>query len=143
MTHDDCTFRILCRYSLEIASVFRYSTAGRFFLHEASERGVLALESPGNERREPAGLFLQVADEIEVVHPLLDGLAAAEHHRRGGTHPELMGSPMNVHPFVCSALQPADPMAHGIIEDLGAAAGDRVEARSRAAGRSCPAGRGR
>ena len=90
VTQEDCTFRMFSRYSREIASVLQVLDRGRFFLHEPAERRVLALEGPGNERREPARLVLDVADDVEVVHALLDGLSAAEHHGGGGAHSELM-----------------------------------------------------
>jgi hypothetical protein len=62
-----------------------------------------------------------------MVHALLDGFAAAEHHGRGGAHAELMRGAMHVHPILGVALQTADAMAHGVIEDLGAAAGNGIE----------------
>src|SRR5688500_8783766 len=45
---------------------------GGFFLDETAERGVLPLECPRDECREPAGLFLKIAHQVQMVHPLLD-----------------------------------------------------------------------
>ena len=84
----------------EIASVCRYSTAVASSLTKRAERGVLALERPRDESREAAGLLLQIADQFQVVHALLDGLAAAEHHGGGGAHAELVGGAVHVHPFL-------------------------------------------
>src|ERR1017187_2092587 len=101
---------------------------GGFLLDEVAERSVFALEGPGDEGRETAGLLLQVANQFQVVHALLDGFAAAEHHGGGGAHAELMRGAMHVHPILGVALKAADAMAHGVIEDFGAAAGDGIEA---------------
>src|SRR3954449_6013888 len=68
--------------------------AGGFFLDESAERCVFALERPGDEGREPAGLVLKIPNQIEVVHPLLDRLAAAKHHGCSGAHPQLMRGAM-------------------------------------------------
>jgi hypothetical protein len=102
----------------------------RFFLHEVAERSILALERPRDEGRESAGLFLQIAHQLQVIHALLDGLAAAEHHGGGGAHAELVRGAVHIHPILRVALQPADAMAHGIVQNLGAAAGDGIEARN-------------
>src|SRR5262245_49992814 len=63
---------------------------GCFLFDEPPERSVLALERPRDERGESAGLRLQVADQVEMIHPLLDGFTAAEHHRGSGSHAELV-----------------------------------------------------
>ena len=73
---------------------------GGLFLDEAAERGVLALEGPGDEGGEAAGVFLQVAHELEVIHALLEGLAAAEHHGGGGAHAELVRGAVHVDPVL-------------------------------------------
>ena len=48
----------------------------------APELGVLGLVAPGDERREPAGLVLQLAQPEQVLEPLLERLDRAVHHRR-------------------------------------------------------------
>src|SRR5262249_11211080 len=100
---------------------------GRLLLHEAAERRILALEGPGDESGEAAGLLLQIPHEFEMIHALLDRLAAAEHHRRGRAHAELVRRPMDVDPLLHGALQPADAMPHRVVEDFGAAARNRIE----------------
>ena len=94
----------------------------------AAEGGVLGLEAPGDEGRESAGLFLQAAHDFEVVDALLEGLADAEHHGRGGAHAELVRGAMDADPVFGAALEAGDALAHVVVEDLGAAAGDGVEA---------------
>src|SRR3954451_754302 len=111
---------------------------GRFLFDKAAKRGVLALEGPRDEGGEAAGLLLEIADELEVVHPLLDGLAAAEHHGGGRPHAELMRGTVDVDPLVNRALQTADAMADSVVEDLRAAAGDGVETGVAEAGDGVP-----
>ena len=107
---------------------FQVLDGGRLFLHEPAERRVLALEGPGDERREAAGVFLDLAHDFQMVHALLDRLAAAEHHGGGGAHAQRVRRPMHVDPLLRAALQPADAMAHCVVQNLGAAAGNRIEA---------------
>ena len=65
---------------------FQVLDRGRFFFDEAAKRGEFALERPGDEGRESAGVFLNLPHDIEVVHALFDRLAAAEHHGGRGSH---------------------------------------------------------
>src|ERR1017187_199254 len=102
--------------------------SGSFLFDEAAERSVFALVGPGDEGGEAAGFLLQVADQFQVVHALLDGFAAAEHHGGGGAHAELVGGAVNVDPILHPALQAADALAHGVVQNFSAAAGDGVEA---------------
>ena len=74
------------------------------FLHKAPQRRVLTLEKPGDERRKPAGLFLELADAREMVHAVLRVLAAAEHHGRGGAESEPVSGAVHVKPFFGIAL---------------------------------------
>ena len=94
----------------------------------AAERGVVRLEGPGDEGGEAAGFFLQVVDVLEVIDPVLQLLAAAEHHGGGGAHAELMRGAVDAQPVFGEALQAGDFVAHFVVEDFGAAAGDGVEA---------------
>ena len=57
-------------------------------LTKLPERSVLALKKPGDESSEAAGVFLNLADDLEVIHALFDGFAGAEHHGGGGAHAE-------------------------------------------------------
>src|SRR5215472_4547714 len=62
-----------------------------------------------------------------MIDTLLERLSAAEHHGGGRTHTKAVGSAMHVHPFVDAAFEAADPVPDGIIENLGAAAGNGIE----------------
>src|SRR5579871_6975026 len=73
-----------------------------------------------------------------MVHALLESLAAAKHHGRGGAHPKLVRCAMHVHPLLHVALQPADALPDRIVEDLSSAAGDRIEPRIPEAGNGFP-----
>src|SRR6476646_1382159 len=100
-----------------------------FLLHKASERSIFALKEPGDERREPASVFLDLAHDIEMIHALLDRFSNAEHHRGGGAHSERMRRAMDVDPILHRALQATDSMANIFIQDFGAPARNRIEAR--------------
>src|SRR5437016_10837539 len=41
---------------------------GRVFLHEISQRSIFALEGPGNEGGEAAGVLLNLADQVKMIH---------------------------------------------------------------------------
>ena len=98
-------------------------------LHLAVELGVLLLERPGDPGREAAGAVLQVADDLHVLDALRVGLPHAEHHRRRRAHAEAVRGLVHVHPLLGRRLgQRPDALAHRVLEDLGAAAGDRLEA---------------
>src|SRR5271156_4816927 len=53
--------------------------------------------------------------------------AYAEHRGRGGAHADLVGGAVNVDPVVGQALQAGDFVAHFVVENFGAAAGDGIE----------------
>ena len=113
--------------SRAIASVAEILDAGRF---AAAELGVLGLIAPGDERGEAAGLVLQLAQPEQVLEPLLHRLDGPVHHRRGRAQPGAMRVAHDVEPFVGRRLAVAvQQLAHAIDEDLGAAAGNAVEAR--------------
>src|SRR5208337_785397 len=61
-----------------------------FLLYEVAERGVLALEEPGDKGREAAGFLLQLADAREVVDAMLEPFSTTEHHGGSGAHTELV-----------------------------------------------------
>ena len=100
--------------------------AGRF---GAGELGVVGLIAPGDERGEAAGLVLQLAQPQQMLEALFVGLDRPVHHRRRRAQAGAMGVAHDVEPFVGRRLavavqQPAD----AVDEDLGAAAGNAVEA---------------
>ena len=100
---------------------------GRF---AAGELGVFRLVAPGDERGEPSGFILQIAEPQQVLQPFFVGLHRAVHHRRRGAKPGSMCVAHHVEPFVGGGLAVAvQQLPHSIHQDLGAAARYAVEAR--------------
>src|SRR5215472_11909569 len=64
-----------------------------------------------------------------MVDAMLELFADTEHHGRRGPHAELAGCAMNADPVFGEALEAGDLVADFVVEDLGAAARDRVETR--------------
>ena len=88
-----------------MASIFKYSTAVASS-HLRPPSAVLSrLEGPRDERREAAGFFLKIVESLEMVHAMLEVLADAEHHGRGGAHAELVRSAVNVEPVFGQAFR--------------------------------------
>jgi hypothetical protein len=63
-----------------------------------------------------------------VQEQLLGGLLETEHHGRGGLHAERVGLAHDCEPLVGGVLEGRDAGADVVVEDLGAAAGQRVHA---------------
>ena len=80
-----------------------------------------------DERLEPARLVLQRPRAQHVVHALLGGLDVAVEHRHVRPHAEPVGDAVDVQVAVGPALVVADFPADALGENLGAAAGQRVE----------------
>ena len=93
------------------------------------ERRIFRRENPRNERGESAGVLLNSAQPLEMIHAVANFFAAAEHHRRRGAHAERVRGAVHLFPFVRCALQPRDARAHFVVEDFCAAAGNRIESR--------------
>src|SRR5438105_15795831 len=93
-----------------------------------AKRSVLRLECPREEPGKSAGFLLQVVDDLKVVHAMLEFLAASEHHGGGRAHAELVSGAMDVQPISGEALQAGDAVAHLVVQNLGAAARDGIEA---------------
>src|SRR5271165_261487 len=51
----------------------------------------------------------------------------AKHHGGRGPHAELVGRAMHIEPVVGQAFQAGDLVAHFVVEDLGAAAGNGIQ----------------
>ena len=90
----------------------------------------VGLIAPRDERGEAAGLVLQRAQPQQMLEALLVGLDRPVHHRRGRPQAGPMRVAHDVEPLVGRRLAvavqlPADP----VDENLGAAAGNAVEAR--------------
>ena len=93
----------------------------------SAQRRVLWLEAPRDKRSEAAGLFLQLVKPLEVIHPVFDVLAYAEHHGRGRAHAQLVGGAMHVKPVLGQALEPGYLVADFVVENFGAASGDGIQ----------------
>ena len=127
VTQEACTFGKLSSMTRATASVRRYwkdvssSPASAVFV---------GLEGPGDESGEAAGPVLQVAQVQQVLDPLLERLDVAEHHRGRGASSRA-GAPSPSPRATRRSMPLAMPMifAHAVGQDLGAAAGDRVEPR--------------
>jgi hypothetical protein len=64
-----------------------------------------------------------------VVDALFNRLAHAEHHRGRGAHPQLVSGAVDAEPVPGVALQARHAPAHVVVENLRAAAGNRIQAR--------------
>ena len=74
-------------------------------------------------------LVLELADPAQVLDALGERLDVAVHHRRRRRHAEPVRVAHDVQPVGGPRLLGGDHVADAVDEDLGAAAGDRVEAR--------------
>ena len=80
-----------------------------------------------DERLEAARLVLQRARPQHVVDALLARLDVPVQHRDVRAHAEAMGRAMDLEIALGAALVVRDLPAHALGEDLGAAAGQRIE----------------
>jgi len=110
----------------EIASVCKYSTAVASSLTKRPSE-VFSRWKVRDEGGEAAGFLLQIADQFQVIHPLLQGFAAAN-IMVAVVRMRADGGAVYVDPILHPALEAADPLTDGIVQDFGAAAGDGIEA---------------
>ena len=85
------------------------------------------MERQRDERLEPAGVVLQRARAQHVIDALLERLDVAVEHRDVRAHAEPVREAMDREVAIGAALVVADLPAHALGEDLGAAAGQRIE----------------
>ena len=90
--------------------------------------GVLGLERPADERREAAGLVLQLPQPFQRLDALGQGFDVAEHHGAGRSAAQFVPDAMDFEPFVGQALVDGHGLADAIDEDLAAAAGQAAHA---------------
>ena len=95
----------------------------------ALEDGVLRMERERDEREEPAGRILLLAQSQHVVDALFVGLDVTVEQRAMRRDPHLVRGVVNVEPVLGRLLAGRDQLAHARREDLGAAARERTEAR--------------
>ena len=62
-----------------------------------------------------------------MIDAMLVVFADAEHHGRRGPHAELVRGAMNIEPIVGQALQARDLVAHFVVQNLRAAAGNGIK----------------
>jgi len=94
----------------------------------AAEGGVVGLEAPRDKGRESAGFFLQAANYLEVVNALLEGFAHADIMVPWFSCPT--GAPCDgPNPVFSVALKACNSLAHIVVENLRAAAGDGIKTR--------------
>ena len=92
-----------------------------------AQRRIRRLEAPGDERREPACLFLQLVKFLEVIDAVLVVLAHSKHHGGSCPHADLVCCAMHVDPILGQALQTRNLVAHFVVENLGAPTGNRIQ----------------
>ncbi len=85
------------------------------------------MERERDEREEPTGAVLLLAEAEQVLDPLLVGLDMAVEERAVGRDPEPMRRVVDVEPDVRVLLARRDEAADAVGEHLGAAAGERSE----------------
>ena len=82
------------------------------------EPQIALLVGPGDEGREAARLVLELAEHFQMQDAVVPRLPHAEHHRASGRDAQSMGRAMYGEPFFRAALQPRDPPADMIDENL-------------------------
>jgi len=123
---------------IELGIVVAFGPAGH-----AAERGVFALEGPGDEGDVVTegcagggfavgaggeGFVLPAADELHVMDAVEGAFDVAEHHGGAGEHAQRVCGVHDGEPAFGVAFAEADFFSDGIGEDLAAAAGEGVEA---------------
>src|ERR1035441_9821623 len=111
-----------------MARVCRYSTAVASSLTKRPSEVFSRWNVQGMKGVDPAGLLLEIAHQLQMVHALIQGFPAAEHHGGGGAHAQMVGRAVNVQPFLGAALETADAGGHAVDQDFGAAAGNGIQA---------------
>ena len=90
----------------------------------------------GMKAWKPSRLVLQRAQAQQVIDAVLERLDVAVEHRRVGAHARRVRDAVHLEVLVGGRLVVRDARAHLGVEDLGAAAGQAVEARARAGARA-------
>src|SRR5262249_8031772 len=96
----------------------------RGLLHFSTKGGVVRGEHPRDKRGEAAGVFLNAADALEVIHAVTQFFSTAEHHGGRGAQSERVGDAMDFFPFLAGAFEAGDACAPFVVEDFRAAAGN-------------------
>ena len=81
-----------------------------------------------DEAGESMRLVLQLAEQAQMLHPLLERLNMTVEHGARAAAPHLVPDAMHIEPFFGALFPPADFIAHFRIENLRAAAGESAQA---------------
>ncbi len=100
---------------------------GGGFLNFFAERRVVRSENPRNECGEAAGIFLNAANTLEMIDAMAQLFAAAEHHGGGRAQAQFVRGAVHIFPIVAGAFEARDFGADFVIENFGAAAGNRLQ----------------
>ena len=109
----------------ERASTFKYSTA---VADLSAEFGIARLVGPGDKGGKSSGLILDIPEPDQMLDDLLVCLQAAEHHGRGRGHAEFLGGSHDLCPLPPPDLVRTHFFSDPVNEDLGAPAGNRIQA---------------
>ena len=80
-------------------------------------------EAQGDEFREPMGLFLDIANQAEMIYHMRRAFHMSVHDSRGGWHPQTVRGGDNLDPRRDVNLLVAQNLAHAVVENLGRGAG--------------------
>ena len=97
-------------------------------LRDVLQRRIVGMERQRNEGHEAVGLVLQRAQAYQVIDAVLVVLDVAVEHGAVGVQAQLVRGARGLEPLVAVDLVIADDAAHALVEDLGAAAGQRIHA---------------
>ena len=111
----------------EMASVLRYSTAVDSGQPRPPRAVCLGWKVHGMKAVKPPVSSWRSVDVLEVIDAVLFGFADAEHHGGSGLHAQIVGGAVDVEPVLGGALEAGDLGADLVVENLGAAAGDRLQ----------------
>ena len=87
------------------------------------------MERERDERLEALRLVLQLAQAEDVIDAMRERLDVPVEHRRVGAHAHAVRDAMHLEVLVGGGLVVADLATDVLVEDLGAAAGQALEAR--------------
>ena len=105
----------------------RLEHVGRLGHRQVREPVVVVVEAQRDEHLEAAGLVLQLAQPQHVVDAVPRLLDVAVEHRRRRAQALLVREAVDARPVLPVRLVVDDLLAHVPVEDLGAAAGERLE----------------
>jgi hypothetical protein len=97
------------------------------FLNFLAERRIVRSENPWNECGEAAGVFLNAVNTLEMIDAMAQLFAAAEHHGGGGAQAQFVRGAVHIFPIVAGAFEARDFGADFVIENFGAATGNRLQ----------------